>query len=314
MLLREYESLINLWKEIENRGMHSKAPKLIQSDGDLCLRTIRDMLNEDTGEIVADDREIYDTIRRYCEALAPENTGKIRFHESATPVFDLYRVDTQMDKAAGRHVWLKSGGSIVIEETEALTVIDVNSGKFTGKKSLGETIFKTNCEAAVEIMRQLRLRDIGGIIIIDFIDMADAGQKQSLLEMLRELSANDRNRTNIGSITPLGLVEVTRKKVRQNMTKQLMHICSACGGNGYVPSYETTARRIVRDIWRRRRAGEENPCLIEACEPVLGWIRTIKLPSGADAYLCPAIDLKESEYRISPADISRLPENAKILK
>jgi Ribonuclease G/E len=238
------------------------------------------MLNDDTAEIVTDDENLFVELRKYAEILTPEWSDRIRLHTGVTPLFDLYRVDSQADKAAGRHVWLKSGGSLVIEETEALTVIDVNTGKFTGKKSLGETIFKINCEAAEEIMRQLRLRDIGGIIIIDFIDMEKAAQKQALLDILKEHAKKDRNRTNIGSITPLGLVEVTRKKVRQNMTKQLMHICSGCGGNGYEPSYETTARRIVRDVWKRKRAGEMCPLIIEAIEPVLGWIRTIKMPEG----------------------------------
>ncbi|MBR6767643.1 MAG: Rne/Rng family ribonuclease [Clostridia bacterium] len=311
---REFENLKKLWQAISTRGKHFKAPKLIHSDGSLCLRAVRDMLNEDTQEIVADNGEMFEALKGYAAMLAPEWTDRIRLHEGMTPLFDLYRVDTQADKAAGRYVWLKSGGSLVIEETEALTVIDVNTGKFTGKKSLPETIFKINCEAAEEIMRQLRLRDIGGIIIIDFIDMENNTEKQKLLEILKEISKRDRNRTNIGSITPLGLVEVTRKKVRQSMTKQLMHICSACGGNGYAPTYETTARRIVRDVWKRNRSGQSSVLLIEAIEPVIGWVRSIGLPEGVIAYGLKANGIKDWEYTISPADAYDLPDNAKILK
>lgn len=313
-LQREFENLSQLWNDILIRSTHLKAPKLIHSDGSLCLRAVRDMLNDDTAEIVTDDENLFVELRKYAEILTPEWSDRIRLHTGVTPLFDLYRVDSQADKAAGRHVWLKSGGSLVIEETEALTVIDVNTGKFTGKKSLGETIFKINCEAAEEIMRQLRLRDIGGIIIIDFIDMEKAAQKQALLDILKEHAKKDRNRTNIGSITPLGLVEVTRKKVRQNMTKQLMHICSGCGGNGYAPSYETTARRIVRDVWKRKRAGEMCPLIIEAIEPVLGWIRTIKMPEGMNCYGCATHVGKEWEYRITQADETHLPPDARILK
>lgn len=314
MIRSEYKNLVKMWQDIHTRGTHTKAPNLIHSDGSLALRAIRDMLNEDTEGIVADDIVMFDELKRYADMFAPEWAEKIRLHSGATPIFDVYRVDAQTDKCFGRHVWLKSGGSLVIEETEALTVIDVNTGKFTGKKSLGETIFKINCEAAAEIMRQIRLRDIGGIIIVDFIDMENSEQKHAILDILKDLSKNDRNRTAIGSITPLGLVEMTRKKVRQSMTKQLMHICSACGGNGVAPSYETTARRIARELWKRKRAGDTGPVLIEAIEPVIGWVKTICSTENMSVYGAAIETVKDWEYRISPADISHLPNNAIILK
>lgn len=314
MILREYESLVKLWQTLETRGKHSKAPRLIHWDGCLALRAVRDMLNGDTERIITDDPDMFETLKGYGEMFAPEWLSNIHLHNGETPIFDIYRVDAQADKCAGRHVWLKSGGSLVIEETEALTVIDVNTGKFTGKKSLSETIFKINCEAADEIMRQIRLRDIGGIIIVDFIDMARAGEKQALLDILKELAKNDRNRTVVGSITPLGLVEMTRKKVRRTMTKQLMHICSHCGGNGVVPSYETTARKIIRQMWKKNRAGENGTVLIEAAEPVIGWVKTIRVPEGMTAYTLADPSIPEWEYRIGPVDEARLPANAKILK
>lgn len=310
----EYRNLLNLWNGIRTRGEHSVKPKLIHSDGSLVLRAVRDMLNEETDAIITDDKQLFDELRSYAEMLAPEWIEKIRIHKSQMPLFDLHKVDHQADKTYSRHVWLKSGGSLVIEETEALTVIDVNTGKFVGKKSLGETIFKINCEAAEEIMRQIRLRDLGGIIIIDFIDMENNVQKEALVELLRELAVRDRNHTNIAGITSLGLVEMTRKKVRQPMSKQLMHICSACGGNGIVPSFETTARKIAREIWRKQRMGETSPLLVEAAETVCGWLKTIGAPEDMQVYICPAYDIKDGEYRISPADISALPNNTKLLK
>lgn len=166
----------------------------------------------------------------------------------------------------------------------------------------------------MEIMRQIRLRDLGGIIIIDFIDMDSEARKQELLEIMRTQAERDRNHTNIIGLTELGLVEMTRKKKRRPLSKQLMHICDACGGHGIVPSHETTARRVVRDIWRKRRQGEGNPILVEAVAPVLEWIETIGAPEGGPVYLLAADDLKEGAYRLSPADKTALPPDTKLLK
>lgn len=246
--------------------------------------------------------------------LAPEFEKCISEHKGSTPLFDIYRVDAQADKRMGRHVWLKSGGSLVVDETEALTVIDVNTGKFVGNRSFDETVFKLNCEAAREIARLLRLRDIGGIIIIDFIDMDSQAHRDELLKLLRELMEEDRNRTNVVGFTGLGLVEMTRKKVRRPVTKQLMHICSDCGGSGLVPSYETTARRIVRELWVRKRAGSEGTLLVRAAEPVAGWLKTIGAPEGMRVFVCADGELPENEYSISPAGEKDLPSGSKLLK
>lgn len=313
-LTAEYQSMLKLWEGIRVRASHVVAPRLIHSDGSLVLRAVRDRLNEETEGIWADGSRLYDALRQCAGLLAPEWVDRIHLHSGATPLFDLYRVDAQADKCSGRHVWLKSGGSLVIEETEALTVIDVNTGKFVGKKSLDETIFQTNCEAAMEIMRQIRLRDLGGIIIIDFIDMDSEARKQELLEIMRTQAERDRNHTNIIGLTELGLVEMTRKKKRRPLSKQLMHICDVCGGNGIVPSHETTARRVVRDIWRKRRLGENNPILAEAAAPVVEWIESIGVPEGGPVYLLVADDLKEGAYRLSPADETALPPDTKLLK
>ena len=168
-------------------------------------------------------------------------------------------------------------------------------------------------EAAAEIVRQLRLRSIGGIVIVDFIDMADPARNEALLEYLRELAKTDRSRLTVVGMTGLGLVELTRKKTTRPLSKQLLHICSACGGDGMTPAHEVTARRVVRDIWRRRRMGEENPLLVEACGEVAGWVRTIGAPEGGAVYLH-SIDAPPGAYTIVPADTTRLPEGTKALK
>ena len=313
-LCAEYERLSVLWDDIRRRAAHAAAPSLLFSDGSLVRRAARDMLSGGTDAMWVDDRRLYEEVLAQAEMLAPEWADRIRLHEGDIPLFDLYRVDSQADKALEKYVWLNGGGSLVIEQTEALTVVDVNTGKFTGKRALEQTVLANNCEAAREVMRQLRLRDIGGIVIVDFIDMSDDAHRQQLLDVLREEAARDRNRVSVADITSLGLVEMTRKRVRQPLSRLLTHTCSDCGGNGVVPSHETTARRIAREIWRRRRAGEANPILVEAAAPVCGWLRTLGAPAGGAAYACQRDDLPAGEYRLSPADDAHLPEHAKLLK
>ncbi|MBQ9952042.1 MAG: Rne/Rng family ribonuclease [Clostridia bacterium] len=313
-LRADYHSACELWKAISQKAKFVKAPKLIHSDGSLALRVVRDMLDETADSVRVDDHALFEEVSRYAQMLAPEYADRISEHKGSTPLFDIHRVDVQADKRMGRHVWLKSGGSLVIDETEALTVIDVNTGKFVGNKSFDETVFRLNCEAAQEIARLLRLRDIGGIIVIDFIDMDVPEHREQLLSLLRELMAGDRNRTNVVGFTGLGLVEMTRKKVRRPVTKQLMHICSDCGGRGMVPSYETTARRIVRELWVRARQGEEGTYLVEAIEPVAGWLSTIGSPEGMRVYARVNPELKADEYTISPVGEKDLPAGSKLLK
>ncbi len=313
-LTEDYRAACMLWEEIAQRAKHAKAPKLIHSDGNLTLRLVRDLLDESVTEVYTDGEVLYREALHFAEMLAPEQRDKIILHDGETPLFDIYRVDAQADKAMNRHIWLKSGGSIVIDETEAMTVVDVNTGKYVGRKSFDETVFKLNCEAAREIARLIRLRDIGGIIIIDFIDMQRAEARDALLKLLRELTASDRNRTNVLGFTGLGLIEMTRKKVRRPITKQLMHMCPSCSGQGLVPSYETTARRILRELWVRNRASKQGALLVEASAPVAGWLLTLGAPEGMKVYAAARQDLPEQEYRILPADERALPEGSKLLK
>lgn len=277
---QDYLRLHSAWQRIEIEGSHSAVPRLIQNDGSLALRALRDMMDESISALRTDDAEIYRQLQQNAALLAPEYAGRIELVGTQTPLFDLMRVDAQLEHAFDRHVYLKSGGTIVIDETEAMTVIDVNTGKFTGKKSLEETIFQINCEAAGEIARQLRLRDVGGIVIIDFIDMQSQKNREVLLECLRAALAADRNRTNVLGLTALGFVEMTRKKVRRPLSRQLMRDCSACLGTGREWTHESLAYRIIREIWRRRRMGDKLRYCITADRRVADWIRTIGAPEG----------------------------------
>ena len=296
----EYERLNALWADMRTRAGHGIAPKLIHDDNALALRAVRDRLGGDVEALWADGESCRGELCALASALAPEYADRIKLHDSATPLFDLYRVDAQLEKALQKYVWLKSGGSLVIEETEALTVIDVNTAKNTGGRSAEETLYRNNLEAAEEIMRQLRLRDIGGIVVIDFIDMKSREHREALLDALRTYAANDRVKVNIVGITGLGLVELTRKKERQSLARQLLHTCSDCGGNGAVPSHETTARRALREIWRRRRGGDETPLCLKANPAVCGWVRKIGFPEGGRIALKPVEAMGAGEYEIAP--------------
>ena len=305
----EYARLLSWWKALKNAAEHAVAPKRLHDDNALALRVVRDKLGERVDALWVDGEALYGELRGLAEALAPEWADRIRLHTGDTPLFDLYRVDAQADKGLQKYVWLKSGGSIVIEETEALTVVDVNTGKFSGGRDAEETRFATNLEAAREMMRQLRLRDIGGIVVADFIDMGSEDQRQALLDALREHAKHDDTRVNVVGITPLGLVELTRKKERQSLSRQLLHTCSDCGGNGVVFSHETTARRLVCELWRRRRGGDGSPLLVEADAKVYGWLKTIGVPEGGTTYARAKAGFGAGEYDISPVNEAALPPN-----
>lgn len=299
MLHAEWDALTAQWQDIRQKAAHGLAPKQVFSNTSLTERCVRDMLDDTVDAVWADGQALYD------ELIAKAGkTDRIRRHDSPMPLFDLYRVDAQLDKALRKYVWLKSGGSLVIEQTEAMTVVDVNTGKYTGKKDLEDTLFRLNCEAAEELVRQLRLRDVGGIIIVDFIDMKTAENNERLLERLRALAKTDRSRLTVVGMTGLGLVEMTRRKDRKPLSQQLLHICSNCGGDGMTPSHETTARRVIHEIWRRRRGGEDSALAVTACPEVVGWLRTIGSPGGT---VCAEPDpaMKPGEYDISPTDESR---------
>ena len=249
-LRHDMDFLVGLWENL-NRGLDKMdAPCLIHSDLDVTSKVLRDILTEDVKRIIVDDLEEYNKIIRFLQTFMPRLNYCIELYEKDEPVFDAYGLEVEISRALGRKVWLKSGGSIIIEQTEALTAIDVNTGRYVGKHNLEDTILKTNLEALKEIAFQLRLRNIGGLIIIDFIDMAKEAHREKVHAALEEAQKGDKNKTNILKISELGLVEMTRKRVRESIGRTLCEPCPYCDGRGYVKGKLTIIYEILRELHR----------------------------------------------------------------
>jgi ribonuclease E len=231
----DLKRLLAEWEAIEKSARRGRAPRLLYEEPELTVRVVRDVFTEgEFRELVTDSPAVFEKITSYLRAVAPDLVGRVRMHEGRLPLFEEYHVVEQIHKALDRKVWLPSGGYIVIDRTEAMTVIDVNTGKHVGKANLEETVTKTNLEAAEEIARQLRLRDIGGIIIIDFIDMVFERNRQKVIETLRNALAKDKTRSQVFEISPLGLLEVTRKRVSAGLLEAFSETCPTCEGRGIV--------------------------------------------------------------------------------
>jgi ribonuclease G len=253
----DVEYLVRLWSEIQRRDRAIKGAGLVYADLDLVLRTIRDLLREDTKEIVIDDEEQYDRARKFTSAFLPRAVERIKHYRGRQPIFEHYGIEAELRTALRRKVELKSGGSLVIDQGEALTAIDVNTGSYVGKTDLEETVTKNNLEACREVARQLRLRNIGGIIVIDFVDMDKEANRKKVWDELHRALAGDRSRCNVTKISELGLVEMTRKRTRESLHQLLTEPCPTCEGSGVVKSATTVANELLREV---RRLGS----LIEA--------------------------------------------------
>jgi len=249
-LLMDLNFLLKLWERVQHKKVNAPVPSIIHSDLDICLRAIRDLYTKDVGKVVVDSSKEYNELIEFIETFIPQLKYSIEFYEAEEPIFDAYGIEVEISRALGRKVWLKSGGYIVIEETEALTAVDVNTGKYVGKGNPEDTILKTNLEAVKEIAYQLRLRNIGGIIIIDFIDMEREGGRERVFQTLYEALKKDRAKTNILRISELGLVEMTRKRTRENLSRILCESCSYCEGKGVIKSKTTLCFEIFREIRR----------------------------------------------------------------
>jgi len=268
-LRADWDFLMQNWRQVVEKSKKMSAPALIQQDLTLLYKTIRDVFGSDVSKLVIDEPGEYEKANELLERISPNLRGRIHLYDGNVPIFDHYKIEQEMDRLLRRKVFLKTGGSLVIDETEALTVIDVNTSKFTGGGSLQETIVKTNLDAAGEIARQLRLRDIGGIIVIDFIDMNNARDKQAVLKTLEAVLKKDRSRTKISNISPLGLVEMTRKRTGETLTGFMTDECPYCKGRGHLPSAESVSLVIERDL--RRQIGDPKNARKEAflitCHP-----------------------------------------------
>lgn len=250
VLEEDVRCLVRLWESILAKNKTVAAPMLLYRDADLIIRVVRDYLTDDVDRMIVDNGKVYQRVTELLDYILPEYRDRVELYEGRLPLFKEFHIDEEIEKLGAREVELKSGGFIVIDRTEALTVIDVNTGKYIGRSNLAETVYRINMEAAAEILKQLRLRDIGGIIVVDFIDMDNEERKESLLSFLRENVKHDRTKTNIVDITSLGLVEITRKKSRQNLESIIYSECPCCQGRGRIESPETVAIKISRDIRR----------------------------------------------------------------
>jgi ribonuclease G len=244
----DIEFLQRLWQQIQERFAEVRAPSALHEEGDLVFRVIRDLFAADVEEILVDAGEEYRRGVEYSRALVPALAHRVRLYEGSVPVFEARGIEKEIEKALRRKVWLRSGGYLVFDQTEALVSIDVNTGKYVGKRDLEETILKINLEAATEVVRQIRLRDLGGIIIIDFIDMEREEHRQQVFRALKRALGEDKARTNVLEISELGLVEMTRKRVRQGLHSLLMQHCPTCKGSGVVKSPPAIAAEIHRRI------------------------------------------------------------------
>ncbi len=249
-IAKDMDYLLRLWGDILRKWESAPSPSLLYQEPDLTLRTLRDLFTRDIKKVIIESREEYERAIRFVDAYMPHLRPFVESYAGDPPLFELYGVEVQIGEALEKKVWLKSGGYIVIDQTEALTTIDVNTGKYVGRRDPEETAFRTNLEAAREIVYQLRLRNIGGIIIIDFIDMEKPRNRQEVYKVLKELLKKDRARTTILKISELGLVEMTRKRVRESLVQTLCGPCPYCEGRGFVKSKITVAMEIYRRLMR----------------------------------------------------------------
>ncbi|RRJ83710.1 ribonuclease G [Aestuariirhabdus litorea] len=261
--------LQRLWKTISETIKSGKAPANVYEDLPLHLRTLRDLAEPDIEKIRIDSRETFQKVEKFVDKLLPEVKGRVEYYPGERPIFDLYSVEDEIQKALGRKVQLKSGGYLIIDQTEAMTTIDVNTGGFVGHRNLEETIFKTNLEAATAIARQLRLRNLGGIIILDFIDMDDPEHQRQVLRTLEKAMERDHAKTNITGVSELGLVEMTRKRTRESLENVLCESCPTCEGRGTLKTADTVCYEVFREILREARAYDSESYLVRASQSVV---------------------------------------------
>ncbi len=256
-LKSEMEFLTRLWTNIQKRKEKSSAPSLLHKELTVTLRAVRDLFTREIDRLVIDSREEYQSITGFIDTFAPNLRYSVELYEGREPIFDAYGIEMEINRALDKKIWLKSGGYIVIESTEALTTIDVNTGSYVGKRNLEETIVKTNLEAVKEIAYQLRLRNIGGLIVIDFIDMNRETDRERVFLTLKEALEKDRAKTDVLKMSEFGLIEMTRKRTRENINLFLTEPCLYCDGRGRLKSPTTICYDIFRDLERESASGEE---------------------------------------------------------
>lgn len=247
-LKRDYDYLVRLWNNIREATLNSQAPTFIHAEDDVIKKCMRDVYNEDIQEVVIEGKEAYESVSNFIKLIMPKGANNIKFHDDRVPVFNKYKVEQQISSLYEKEVTLPSGGSIVIDHTEALVAVDVNSGRATGEKDIEKTAYNTNLEAAVEVARQLRLRDLAGLVVIDFIDMYDQKNRRTVERTLRDALRHDRARIQLGRISIFGLMEMSRQRLGASFFETITDPCKHCNGTGYVRSVEIVAVSILRAI------------------------------------------------------------------
>ena len=249
-LSSEMDFLLKIWTGIKEKMERASAPALLYRDLSVCLRAVRDLFTKEVDRLIIDSKEDYEKIMEFIDTFAPGIKDYVELYDGIEPIFDFYGIEMEISRAMDRKIWLKSGGYIVIEFTEALTAIDVNTGSYVGKRNVDETILKTNLEAVKEIAYQLRLRNIGGLIVIDFIDMVRRSDREKVFNALKEELSKDREKTHVLKMSELGLIEMTRKRTRENFNRLISEPCFYCEGKGLIKSKRTVCYEILRDIER----------------------------------------------------------------
>ncbi|WP_440054887.1 ribonuclease G [Pseudoalteromonas sp. T1lg65] len=267
-LQHDAEFLKKLWQKIQSRRRKTSKASILHEDLTLAFRTLRDYVGEDMERIRVDSKLTYQELKSFTEEFVPQLSSALEYYPGERPIFDLFDVESEIQKALHRKVELKSGGYLIIDQTEAMTTVDVNTGAFVGHRNLEETIFNTNVEATSAIARQLRLRNLGGIIIIDFIDMVSDEHKRRVLHSLETALAKDRAKANINGLSALGLVEMTRKRTRESLEHILCDVCPSCSGRGSLKTVETVCYEILREIVRVNRAYDADKFMVYASPAV----------------------------------------------
>jgi ribonuclease G len=279
-LKKDLDFLLLLWESIQKKKDRVSATNLLYSDLDLVFRSVRDLMVQDVKRLVVDSTEEYERIKDFVRTYFEKLDGKIEIYEGTEPIFDAFGIELDILRALGRKVWLKSGGYIVIDQTEAMTVIDVNTGKFVGKEELEDTILKTNLEAVKEIAYQIRLRNLGGIIIVDFIDMEKYENRERVFNAFVDAMKKDRAKNTMSHITELGLIQMTRKRVRESLGRTLCESCPYCEGKGFVKASRSLCYEIFRKITRLAKHGGER--IIVTAHPAVAELLTDEERTGVE--------------------------------
>ncbi|HET6455245.1 MAG TPA: Rne/Rng family ribonuclease [Armatimonadota bacterium] len=313
-LRNDLDFLLRMWEQIQDRAKTTPPPGLIHQDLSLTYRMIRDVFGADIRKMFVDSQTEYQKALETIDLISPKLRSKIVLYREADPIFERFSIENEIDRLLKRKVWLKSGGHVTIDQTEALTAIDVNTGKFIGSTSLSDTILKTNLEAGTEIARQLRLRDIGGIIIIDFIDMSSAKDRNHVVNTLDKALKKDRTRSKISQIGPLGLIEMTRKRTGETISEIVNQACPYCQGRGKILSPESVSIQIERELRKLATEVDDEAFLISAHPEVAASlvgaggqvISHIEKPMRRAVYVRANPDLHIEKYEILPGDLQEI--------